>query len=447
VTKVLVANRGEIAVRIIRTLKEKNIKSVAIYSTADRNSLHVALADEAYCIGPGPSSQSYLDMDKILMVARLSQADAIHPGYGFLAENAEFVKKCEDEGLKFIGPSTNIISIMGNKAAARSTVEKHGLPVIPGSDGFINDLQEGKKIASEIGYPIVVKAVSGGGGKGMRLITEEKHFNRLFKEARKEALNSFNDGRLYIEKYITSARHIEVQVLGDGKGNVVHLYERDCSIQHNNQKMIEEAPASILDEETRQNLTDITAKVMSELKYESAGTVEYLYVESENKFYFMEMNTRIQVEHPVSEVITGVDIIEQQLEVAFNERLTIEQSDIQRNGFAIEVRINAHDPNNDFVPSPGTIEYLHFGKGKNVRIDSHIYTGYTISPHYDSMLAKIITHGDTREEAITYMKRVLAETVIGPNKNNLSFQSFLMNHPEYQANNLDIHFLKNNDLI
>jgi acetyl-CoA carboxylase biotin carboxylase subunit len=442
-----VANRGEIAVRIIRTLKEKNIKSVAIYSTADRNSLHVALADEAYCIGPGPSSQSYLDMDKILMVARLSQADAIHPGYGFLAENAEFVKKCEDEGLKFIGPSTNIISIMGNKAAARSTVEKHGLPVIPGSDGFINDLQEGKKIASEIGYPIVVKAVSGGGGKGMRLITEEKHFNRLFKEARKEALNSFNDGRLYIEKYITSARHIEVQVLGDGKGNVVHLYERDCSIQHNNQKMIEEAPASILDEETRQNLTDITAKVMSELKYESAGTVEYLYVESENKFYFMEMNTRIQVEHPVSEVITGVDIIEQQLEVAFNERLTIEQSDIQRNGFAIEVRINAHDPNNDFVPSPGTIEYLHFGKGKNVRIDSHIYTGYTISPHYDSMLAKIITHGDTREEAITYMKRVLAETVIGPNKNNLSFQSFLMNHPEYQANNLDIHFLKNNDLI
>lgn len=446
-TKVLVANRGEIAVRIIQTLKEMNYKSIAIYSTADKDSLHVALADESYCIGPAASSQSYLDMDKILMVAKISNADAIHPGYGFLAENAEFVKKCEEASLKFIGPSTNLISIMGNKAVARKTVEKHGLPVIPGSDGFIEDIREGKEVANEIGYPVVVKAVSGGGGKGMRLITEEKYFNRLFKEARKEAHNSFNDDRLYIEKYITKARHIEIQVLGDGKGNIVHLYERDCSIQHNNQKMIEEAPATILDDETRQNITDITANVMSELKYRSAGTVEYLYVESENKFYFMEMNTRIQVEHPVSEVITGIDLVEQQIEVAFNGKLTIEQADVKRNGVAIEVRINAQDPTNNFIPSPGKIDFLHFSKGKNVRIDSHIYSGYTISPHYDAMIAKIITHGKTREDAIISMKRVLGETVIGPNKTNLSFLSFLMNHPKYQANALDIHFLKNNNLI
>lgn len=441
------ANRGEIAVRIIHTLKEKNIKSVAIYSTADKDSLHVALADESYCIGPASSSESYLDIDKILTVAKISQADAIHPGYGFLAENAEFVKRCEEEKIKFIGPSTKLITLMGNKAVARETVEKHGLPVIPGSHGFVKNVDEGKKIAKEIGYPIVVKAVSGGGGKGMRLITDENDFSRLYSEARQEAKKSFNDNRIYIEQYITDARHIEVQIIGDGKGKAVHLFERDCSIQNRNQKMIEEAPAMILDEETRNYINELTAKVMGELNYESAGTVEYLYVESEKKFYFMEMNTRIQVEHTVSEMITGIDIIEQQLEVAFNGGFTIEQEDIKRNGVAIEVRVNAVDPTNNFVPSPGKVEQLHFGKGMNVRIDTHIYPGYKISPHYDAMIAKIIVLGNTRAAAISKMKRVLNETVIGPNKTNLNFQSFLMDHPNYQDNNIGIHFLEDNDLL
>lgn len=441
------ANRGEIAVRIIHTLKEKKIKSVAIYSTADKDSLHVALADESYCIGPASSSESYLDIDKILTVAKISQVDAIHPGYGFLAENAEFVKRCEEEKIKFIGPSTKLITIMGNKAVARETVENHGLPVIPGSHGFIKNVDEGKRIAKEIGYPIVVKAVSGGGGKGMRLITDEKDFSRLYSEARQEAKKSFNDNRIYIEQYITDARHIEVQIIGDGKGKAVHLFERDCSIQNRNQKMIEEAPAMILDEETRRYINELTAKVMGELNYESAGTVEYLYVESEKEFYFMEMNTRIQVEHTVSEMITGIDIIEQQLEVAFNGGLTVEQEDIKRNGVAIEVRVNAVDPTNNFVPSPGKIEQLHFSKGMNVRIDTHIYPGYYISPHYDAMIAKIIVLGNTRAATIAKMKRVLNETVIGPNKTNLNFQSFLMDHPNYQDNNIGIHFLEDNDLL
>jgi len=446
-TKVLVANRGEIAVRIIHTLKEKNVKSVAIYSTADRDSLHVALADEAYCIGPAASSQSYLDMNRIIATAQLSDTDAIHPGYGFLSENAEFVERCENAGLKFIGPTAELISLMGDKAKARETVGKHGLPVVPGSDGFVKDLEDGKKIANEIGYPIVVKAVSGGGGKGMRVITKEEDFSRFFSEARKEAKNSFNDNRVYIEKYITVARHIEVQIIGDGQGNAIHLFERDCSIQNHNQKLIEEAPASILDEKTRQYITELTAKVAGELKYESAGTVEYLYVEEEKKFYFMEMNTRIQVEHTISEEITGVDVVEQQLEVAFNKQLTIKQEDIQKRGVAIEVRVNAEDPTNHFAPSPGKIEQVHFSKGNNVRIDTHIYNGYTISPHYDAMIAKVVAHGNTRDDAIAKMKRILSETVVGPIKSNLDFQAFLMEHPNYQKNDLDIHFLENNHLV
>lgn len=447
VTKVLVANRGEIAVRIIRTLKEKNIKSVAIYSTADKDSLHVALADESYCIGPASSSQSYLDMDKVLAAAKLSQADAIHPGYGFLAENEEFVKRCEDEGFKFIGPSGRLISLMGNKAQARDTVGKNGLPVIHGSDGPVKNGAEGLEIAKQIGFPVVVKAVSGGGGKGMRLIQEETDFQRLFSEARQEARSSFNDSRVYIERYIPNARHIEVQILGDGKGHAVHLFERDCSIQKNNQKLIEEAPAMVLEDETRKYITTLTAEVMGKLQYESAGTVEYLYVEEEKKFYFMEMNTRIQVEHTITEIITGVDIVEQQLEVAFNGRLTVKQENIHMNGMAIEVRINAEDPNNHFMPSPGRIENLHFSQGHNVRIDTHIYNGYTISAHYDAMIAKIITHGDTRQSAIAKMRRVLNETVIGPIPTNIDFQAFIMDHPNYQANDLNIHFLKTNNLI
>lgn len=446
-TKVLVANRGEIAVRIIRTLKEKNIKSVAIYSTADKDSLHVALADESYCIGPASSNESYLDIDKVLMVAKLSEADAIHPGYGFLAENEEFVKRCQNEGFKFIGPSGRLISLMGNKAKARDTVGANGLPVIPGSEGPVKSGAEGLKIARKIGFPVVVKAVSGGGGKGMRLIREEKEFQRLFSEARQEARSSFNDSRVYVERYIPNARHIEVQILGDGKGQAIHLFERDCSIQNNNQKLIEEAPATILDEKTRKYITELTAEVMGKLQYESAGTVEYLYVKEEKKFYFMEMNTRIQVEHTITESITGVDIVEQQLEVAFNGHLTVKQEDIEINGVAIEVRINAQDPKNQFMPSPGKIEKLHFSQGHNIRIDTHIYNGYTISPHYDAMIAKIITHGETRKSAIAKMRRVLNETVIGPMPNNIDFQAFIMDHPNYQANHFNIHFLKTNHLI
>lgn len=446
-TKVLVANRGEIAVRIIRTLKEKNIKSVAIYSTADKDSLHVALADESYCIGPASSTESYLDIDKVLMVAKLSEADAIHPGYGFLAENEEFVKRCQNEGFKFIGPSGRLISLMGNKAKARDTVGANGLPVIPGSEGPVKSGADGLKIARKIGFPVVVKAVSGGGGKGMRLIREEKEFQRLFSEARQEARSSFNDSRVYVERYIPNARHIEVQILGDGKGQAIHLFERDCSIQNNNQKLIEEAPATILDEKTRKYITELTAEVMGKLQYESAGTVEYLYVEEEKKFYFMEMNTRIQVEHTITESITGVNIVEQQLEVAFNGHLTVKQEDIEINGVAIEVRINAQDPKNQFMPSPGKIEKLHFSQGHNIRIDTHIYNGYTISPHYDAMIAKIITHGETRKSAIAKMRRVLNETVIGPMPNNIDFQAFIMDHPNYQANHFNIHFLKTNHLI
>lgn len=446
-TKVLVANRGEIAVRIIRTLKEKNIKSVAIYSTADKDSLHVALADESYCIGPASSTESYLDIDKVLMVAKLSEADAIHPGYGFLAENEEFVKRCQNEGFKFIGPSGRLISLMGNKAKARDTVGANGLPVIPGSEGPVKSGAEGLKIARKIGFPVVVKAVSGGGGKGMRLIREEKEFQRLFSEARQEARSSFNDSRVYVERYIPNARHIEVQILGDGKGQAIHLFERDCSIQNNNQKLIEEAPATILDEKTRKYITELTAEVMGKLQYESAGTVEYLFVEEEKKFYFMEMNTRIQVEHTITESITGVDIVEQQLEVAFNGHLTVKQEDIEINGVAIEVRINAQDPKNQFMPSPGKIEKLHFSQGHNIRIDTHIYNGYTISPHYDAMIAKIITHGETRKSAIAKMRRVLNETVIGPMPNNIDFQAFIMDHPNYQVNHFNIHFLKTNHLI
>lgn len=445
--KVLVANRGEIAVRIIRTLKEKNMKSVAIYSLDDKDSLHVALADEAYCIGPARSSESYLNIERILSAAKISQADAIHPGYGFLAENETFVQRCEEEGFKFIGPSGKLIGLMGNKAKARDTVGKNGLPIIPGSEGPIRDANEGLIIAKEIGYPVVVKAVSGGGGKGMRLIESEKEFKRLFHEARKEAMSSFNDSRVYLERFIPDARHIEVQILGDGKGQAVHLFERDCSIQNHNQKIIEEAPAVILDDSTRTYITELTAKVMANLQYESAGTVEYLYVEKEKAFYFMEMNTRIQVEHTISEMITGIDIVEQQLEVAFNGRLTVNQSDIHMTGVAIEVRINAENPKNNFMPSPGKVELLHFSQGHHVRIDTHLYHGFTISPHYDAMIAKIITYGHDRSAAISKMRRVLSETVIGPVETNLDFQAYIMDHPKYQANDLNIHFLKNNHII
>lgn len=445
--KVLIANRGEIAVRVIRTLKTMDIKSVAVYSTADKDSLHVVLADEAYCIGPPKSSDSYLNIDRILAAAEKSGADAVHPGYGFLSETPEFAKRLEEAGIIFIGPSSNLMSKMSDKAEARSTMKKAGVPVIPGSPGVVSDLEEARGIVKDIGYPVVIKAVSGGGGKGMRFVHEEDSFEKNFKDAKKEAKNAFNDDRVYIEKYIPKARHIEVQLIGDGKGNAVHLYERDCSIQRNNQKLIEEAPAQILSEESRDFITETTREAVGKLKYSGAGTVEYLYVEDEKEFYFIEMNTRVQVEHTVSEEITGVDIVRHQIEAAFHQELSITQKDIELNGFALECRINAEDPGNHFMPAPGTVEQLHFALGRGVRVDTHMYTGYAIPPNYDSMVAKIIVHEASREDAIAKMSHVLDETVISPLQTNLDFQYFLMHHPKYLENDVEIKFLTSNQII
>ncbi|WP_462419653.1 acetyl-CoA carboxylase biotin carboxylase subunit [Salinicoccus sp. Marseille-QA3877] len=445
--KVLIANRGEIAVRIIRTLREMNIRSVAVYSTADKDSLHVSLADEAYCIGPAKSNESYLNINRILAAAKISSADAIHPGYGFLSETPDFAKRCEDNDIIFIGPTSEIMKKMGDKAEARSTMKEAGVPVIPGSEGVIDSLDEMKEVIEAIGYPIVIKAVSGGGGKGMRFVHDEESLEKSYKEAKKEAKNAFDDDRIYVEKYIPRARHIEVQVVGDGKGGAVHLYERDCSIQRNNQKLIEEAPAHILSSDSRAFITETTRDAIAELNYGGAGTVEYLYIEEEDKFYFIEMNTRVQVEHTVTEEITGVDIVRLQVEVALFNELNITQEDINIDGFAIETRINAEDPEKNFQPAPGQIELLHFSLGRNVRVDTAVYPGYKIPPNYDSMIAKVIVSGTDRQEAIIKMTQVLDETVIGPLKTNLDFQYYLMQHPNYINNIVDIKFLARNKII
>jgi len=446
-TKVLIANRGEIAVRIIRTLRELSIKSVAVYSEGDRESLHVVLADEAYNIGPSRSAESYLNIDSVLTAAKISGADAIHPGYGFLSEVPEFAKRCEEAGFTFIGPSAETMQIMGDKAKARATVSELGLPVVPGSDGLVNSLDEAKQLAEGIGFPLLFKAAAGGGGKGMRLVWSAEQLPKLYKNAKKEAKTAFNDDRLYMEKYINYARHIEVQLLGDGLGDAIHLFERDCSIQRNNQKLIEEAPATILDKETRTYITELSAKIIRDLNYEGAATIEFLYIEEERQFYFMEMNTRIQVEHPITEAITGIDIVEQQLEIAFNQRLTIKQEDVKKQGFALEVRLNAESPTHHFLPSPGQVEQLHFSLGRTVRVDSHLYTGYSIPPYYDSMIGKIIVFATNRERAIKRMQRVLDETVISPIDTNLDFQRFIMGHPKYESNDFDIKFLERNKII
>lgn len=445
--KVLIANRGEIAVRIIRTLKEMEIPSVAIYSTADTGSLHVTMADEAICIGPAKSSESYLDIDRILAATEAVGADAIHPGYGFLSETPEFARRCEEAGIIFIGPNSGIMKRMGDKAEARKTMKEAGVPVIPGSKGVVDNFEDVREVAAEIGFPIVIKAVSGGGGKGMRFVGEQETLEKQYKEAKKEAKNAFNDDRVYVEKYISKARHIEVQIVGDGKGNAVHLFERDCSIQRKNQKLIEEAPAAILSDASRKDITEKTAAAIGKLEYAGAGTVEYLYVEEEDAFYFIEMNTRVQVEHTVSEQITGVDIIRLQIEVALFDEFNIRQEDIEINGFAIECRINAENPSKGFMPAPGKVDLLHFGLGQGVRVDTHVFTGYHIPPNYDSMIAKIIAHSVDRDRAIKKMRHVLEETVISPIETTLDFQHYLMNHPKYIDNLVDIKFLERNEII
>lgn len=445
--KVLIANRGEIAVRIIRTLREMGIKSVAIYSVADKDSLHVSLADEAYCIGPAKSSESYLNIESILAAAEISGADAIHPGYGFLSETPELARRCEEQDIIFIGPTSKMMQKMGDKAEARSTMREAGVPVIPGSDGPVETLDEVREVIEDVGYPVVIKAVSGGGGKGMRFVHDESSLEKSYKEAKKEAKNAFDDDRIYVERYIPKARHIEVQVVGDGDGNAVHLYERDCSIQRNNQKLIEEAPAQILTDESRKFITETTRDAIAKLKYGGAGTVEYLYVEEEDEFHFIEMNTRVQVEHTVTEEITGVDIVRLQVEVALFNELNISQEEVDIKGFAIEVRVNAEDSGNNFMPSPGPIDMLHFALGRNVRVDTAVYPGYKIPPNYDSMIAKLIVSGRDRNEVINKMTHVLDETVIGPLKTNLDFQYYLMQHPNYIDNVVDIKFLTRNEII
>ena len=409
--KILIANRGEIAVRIIRACRELGIQSVAVYSEADKDALHAQLADEAVCIGPAPSKDSYLNMENIISATINTGAEAIHPGFGFLSENQKFAKLCEECNITFIGPSSEIIRKMGNKTEARNTMMEAGVTVIPGWNANIESVEEGKEIAAKLGYPVIVKAALGGGGKGMRVAMNEEEFENAYLTARKEAGAAFGDDSVYMEHFIEHPRHVEVQILADSYGNVVHLGERDCSIQRNHQKFIEEAPCKAISEELRKRMGEQAVKAAKAVGYENAGTIEFL-LENEKDFYFMEMNTRIQVEHPVTEWITGVDLIKEQIKIASKEKLSFTQEDVRMEGHSIECRINAENPEKNFRPSPGKIENLYLPGGKGIRMDTAIYSGYEIPPYYDSMIAKLIVHGTTREEALRKMRSALGEVII-----------------------------------
>lgn len=410
--KILIANRGEIAVRIIRAARELGVKTVAVYSEADRDALHVKLADEAVCVGPAPSMKSYLVQENIIMAALNTGAQAIHPGYGFLAENAEFARKCEQEGIKFIGPSAHAIDSMGNKAQARESAIKAGVPVVPGSDGTVDTVEEALTFARQVGFPVLVKASAGGGGKGMRVATDEEDLKKQFVAAKTEAGAAFGNDEVYLERYLLRPRHVEIQLLTDTHGNALYLFERDCSIQRRHQKLLEEAPSPALDASTRKQMGEAAVALARAVDYEGAGTIEFLF-DTDGKFYFMEMNTRVQVEHPVSEQISGVDIIKEQIRVASGMPLSItNQDDLAIRAHAIEFRINAEDPARGFMPCPGTITNLRVPGGFGVRVDTHIYSGYKVPPTYDSLLAKLIVWGSTREEAIARGKRALSEFVI-----------------------------------
>lgn len=409
--KILVANRGEIALRIIRACREMGISTVAVCSQADKDALHSQLADETVCIGPDKSKESYLNMERILSAAIATGADAIHPGFGFLSENSRFAALCDKCGITFIGPSAQSIENMGNKSMARNKMIKAGVPVIPGTKEPVKSATEGKKFADSIGYPVIIKAVLGGGGKGMRLVEKSEDFIEKFEMAKQEAKNSFGDDSMYIEKFLGNARHIEVQILADKYGNIVHLGERDCTIQRRHQKMIEESPSIVISDDMRKNMGKSAVKAAKAAKYYSAGTVEFL-VDKDGKYYFMEMNTRIQVEHPVTEMVTGIDLIKEMINIAAEEKLSVKQSDIKLNGHAIEFRINAESPQNGFMPRPGKITDLHLPGGNGIRVDSALFAGYVIPPFYDAMVAKIIVHGKNREEAIDKMRSALGEVVI-----------------------------------
>jgi acetyl-CoA carboxylase biotin carboxylase subunit len=430
--KILIANRGEIALRIIRTCKELGIKTVAVYSEADRYSLHVRFADEAVCIGPGPSKESYLNIPRIIAAAEITNAEAIHPGYGFLAENAMFAEICESSGIKFIGPTPDAIEAMGDKALAKETMRKAGVPVIPGSDGVVETLEQAREIANEIGYPILLKAAAGGGGKGIRMVKNDEELENAWQTARAEAEAAFGNPAVYIEKFIEKPRHIEIQILADEHGNVIHLGERDCSIQRRHQKLIEESPSPIVTPELREAMGQAAVKGAKSVKYRNAGTIEFL-VDKDGNFYFMEMNTRIQVEHPVTEMVYGIDIVREQIRIASGEKLGIKQKQIKPNGHAIECRINAEDPFNGFRPSPGKITALHFPGGFGVRVDSHIYQEYVVPPFYDSMIAKLIVHAKNRDEAIARMLRALDEFVIEGIHTTIPFHIKILNSPQFRS--------------
>lgn len=437
--KILIANRGEIAMRIIRTCKEMGIKTVAVYSKADAESLHVRFADEAVCIGPAPSSESYLKMSNIIAAAEITNADAIHPGYGFLSENAKFSKICQEHDIKFIGASAKMIDQMGDKASAKATMKAAGVPTIPGSEGLLASFKEAQTLAKEIGYPIMLKATAGGGGKGMRAVWKPEELEKAWESARQESKAAFGNNGMYMEKLIEEPRHIEIQVVGDSNGKACHLSERDCSVQRRHQKLTEETPSPFMTTELRKKMGEAAVKAAEYIKYEGAGTIEFL-VDKHKNFYFMEMNTRIQVEHPITEQVIDYDLIEEQIKVAYGEKIS------GKNYFpklhSIECRINAEDPYNDFRPSPGVITTLHFPGGHGVRLDTHVYSGYVIPPHYDSMIAKLITTAQTREAAINKMKRALEEFVIEGVKTTIPFHLKLMSHPEYIQGNYTTKFME-----
>ncbi|WNS44345.1 acetyl-CoA carboxylase biotin carboxylase subunit [Paenibacillus sp. MMS20-IR301] len=441
IQKVLIANRGEIAVRIIRACRELGISTVAVYSEPDRDSLHVRLADEAYCIGPVLSKDSYLNFTNIMSVATLTDCDAIHPGYGFLAENADFAEICESCNITFIGPSPDAITRMGDKAVAKETMKLAGVPIIPGSDGLVGDIEEAVMLGRDIGYPIIVKATAGGGGKGIRIAEDEESLVKQITAAQQEAQKAFGNAGVYLEKFLTGMKHVEIQIIADNHGNVVHLGERDCSVQRRRQKLIEEAPCSVLTSEIREAMGQAAVRAAQAVNYSGAGTLEFL-LGPDGQFYFMEMNTRIQVEHPVTEMVTGVDLIKEMISVAEGNPLSFTQEDVVINGWSIECRINAEDPERNFMPSPGKIGFYLPPGGLGVRVDSAAYPGYSISPFYDSMIAKLIVWAPTRLEAVAKMKRALAEFAVEGIHTTIPFHQKLLTHPVFLDGNFDIKFLE-----
>lgn len=440
-SRILIANRGEIALRIIRACRELGVEAVVVYSEADRGASYIELADEAICIGPAAPGKSYLNIPAIISAAEVADVEAIHPGYGFLAENAHFAEICNDCNITFIGPKPESMRLLGDKVAARELVKKAKVPCVPGSDGELKDEAEAIKLANKIGYPVIIKAAAGGGGRGMRVAHNDISLRNAISTAKAEAEAAFKDGKVYMEKYIVDPRHVEVQVMADKSGNTLHFYERDCSIQRRHQKLIEESPCPILDEHTREDLCKAAIKVVKEAKYENAATVEFL-LDKDKNFYFIEVNTRIQVEHPVTEMVTGRDLIKMQLQVASGQNLNLKQKDINHSGVAIECRINAEDPDRNFAPCPGKIEKFILPGGMGVRVDTHIFQGAVVSPHYDSMIAKLIVHRPSRDEAIITMKRALGEFRIGPIKTTIPVCERILSHNMYLQNKVDTSFIE-----